>query len=363
MRIATLCLLLIITPLIAVGQNHGAALLVSECGGRPGRGCEKYSLVRFRFRNGVLVSKDLILTTDFTQVRYDLGKNHIYRNRYVITNWGDVVDIQDKKLLHDGRGKYVAAERDWIVQHESGTDFQGYSYYDLKMNRYRRLVVPTKWNLPGLLAPDQMKSADGEMGDSIWLHRFNQEKKLLGSGFFVNASTEASFLARPPVFWLNNTRLLTQRKNGEIVALQLDGTVSLIVTIPITTLNYSQPSFFRDPGGRIIYRCCGRSFEINVEEKSYTPHEWTTLGFGFDAQTETNPSYGHVIRYQGKEIGRLWASVWSAPAIEGYVAFEYGEVGSNLGYPKGIQVWSSANNKWTIIKKMRTPGIIGWIPE
>ena len=359
-----LCVSCVLTHIAAQNSPyHSAALLVSECGGAPGRSCEKYNLLRFRFRNGVLVSKDLILTTDYTQVRYDLGNNHIYRNRYVITNWGDVVDIQDKKLLHDGRGEYVAAEGDLIVQHESGTDFRGHSYYDLKQNRYRRFVVPIKWDLPGLLAPDQMKSVDGEMGDRIWLHHFNQEKKLLGSGFRVDQALESSFIGRPPVFWLDNTRILTQRDNGEIVVLQLDGTIRPIVKIPITTPNYSQPYFFRDPGGRIIYRCCSRTFVINVEEKSYTPHEWTTLGFGFDAQTETDPSYGHVIRYQGKEVGRLWASVWGAPAIDGYVAFEYGEVGSNLGYPKGIQVWSSANSKWTIIENKRSPRIIGWIPE
>ena len=361
MRIATLCFIVILVPLVVVGQNQSAALLVSECGGSGGR-CDRYNLVRFRFRNGVLVSKDLILSTDYTRVRYDLGKNHIYKNRYVITNWGDVVDIQDKKLLHDGHGKYVATEGDWIVQHESGTEFRGHYYYDLKANRYRRFVVPTKWDLPGLLAPDQLKSVDGEMGDSIWLHRFDRGKQLLGSGFRVDQALESSFIGHPPVFWLDNTRVLTQRDNGDIVVLQLDGTVIPIVKIPITTPNYSQPFFFRDPGGRIIYRCT-RTFVINVEEKSYTPHEWTTLGFGFDAQTEKDPSYGHIIRYQGKEIGRLWASVWGAPATDGHVAFEYGDVGSNLGYPKGIQVWSSANNNWTTIGNMRIPRIIGWVPE
>lgn len=102
---------------------------------------------------------------------------------------------------------------------------------------------------------------------------------------------------------------------------------------------------------------------INVEEKSYTPHEWITLGFGFYAERNRSRSYGHVIRYEDKEIGRLWASVWSAPATDGYVAFEYGEVGSNLGYPKGIQVWSSANGKWTVIDNQWVSRIIGSVTE
>lgn len=93
------------------------------------------------------MSKDLILSTDTTLARYDLGENHIYRNRYVITNWGDIVDIQNKRLLHDGLGDFVAAEGDRIIQHVNNMNVEGYFYYDLKTNQYRRLLVPTKWAL------------------------------------------------------------------------------------------------------------------------------------------------------------------------------------------------------------------------
>jgi hypothetical protein len=149
-------LFLMIAPMIVVGQNQRAALLAVECEAVAGL-CSKESLVRFRFENGVLVGKDLILTTDTSRVRYDLGENHIYRNRYVITNWGDIVDIQNKKLLHKGDGKYVAAEGDRIINYVSRTGSEGHFYYDLASKRYQRLHGPTKWALPGVLSPDQSK--------------------------------------------------------------------------------------------------------------------------------------------------------------------------------------------------------------
>jgi hypothetical protein len=360
-RIGTLACLILIAPLIVHGQQRSVSLLVSECGSVRGV-CQYDKLVRFRFRNGVLMSKDLILSTDISLARYDLGKNHVYRNRYVITNWGDIVDIRNKRLLHDGQGKFVAAEGDRVIQHVAGINVEGYFYYDLKTDQYRRLLGPTKWALPGVLSPDQSKSVEGG-SDNIWLHSLIQNKKLLGSGFFIQQAMEASFMPKAPVFWLDNTRVLSQRNNGEIVVVQLDGTVTPIVKFPVTGPNYTDPYFFRDRDDRIIYVCSGQSFVINVEEKSYTPHEWITLGSGFYAETKVNPSYGHVIRYEENEIGRLWASVWRAPATDGYVAFEYGEVGSNLGYPKGIQVWSTANGKWTVIDTKRVSRIIGWVTE
>ena len=314
---ATLFCLLLIAPLTAVAQTQDVALIAVECVAVKGL-CEQQNLVRFRFRNGVLVSQDVILNTKTAQVRFDLNKNQLYRNRYVISRWGDIVDIQNKQVLHEGDGEYVATEGDRIIQRLNNSDTKGYFYYDLKTKRYRRLPKLTKWELPGLLSPDQTKSLVGH-NDSIWLHRLGQPKKLLGSGFFVQAEVYVSFSARPSVFWLDNTRILTQRNNGEVVVLQLDGTVTPIVKIPINEPNDAEPSFHRDLDGRIIYRVSGRTYVINVDEKSYLPHEWSTLGYGFDAENKLNASYGHVVRYRGKEIGRLWASVWGAPTIDGYV--------------------------------------------
>lgn len=350
---------LLIAPLLVVGQNHGVSLLAVECEAVEGS-CARQSLVRFRFRDGVLVSKDLILTSDTAQVRYDLGENHIYENRYVITNSGDVVDIQNKELLHEGIGVYVATEGDRVIQYVNQTDIRGHFYYDLKSHRYQRISGPNKWALPGTLSPDRTKSVDGG-ATNIWLHRLGHKRKLLGSGFFVQADMRVSFLSQPPFFWLDNTRILSQRNNGEVVVVEIDGTVTPIVKIAVKEENLTAPYFFRDREGRIIYECCGESFVINLEEKSYKRNDWPALGFGFDATNNSNPAHGHVIRYQGKEIGKVWASIWSAPTISGHIAFAYGEVGSNLRYPKGIKVWSEANGQWTTIDLKWLNQVIGWI--
>ena len=283
---ATIFFLLLIAPFTALAQNQRASLLAAECESIRGS-CEIQHLVRYKFDNGALVSRDVILSAPVKQISYNLGENHIYRNRYVITNWGDIVDIQNKKHIHNGEGKYVATEGDRIVHHLTNVNVKGYFYYDLKSGRYARLPVPTKWALPGTLSPDQTKSVEGH-NDEIWLHSLKQKKRLLGSGFNIQAEEVVSFMSRPPVFWLDNDRILSQRNNGEIVVVQLDGAVTPIVKIPVPQANYNEPDFFRDRDGLIIYACCGRSFVINVEEKSYRPHEWSTLGFEFDVSVERN---------------------------------------------------------------------------
>lgn len=358
-----LCFLLIGVSITVEGQmaSRNVALLAVECEAEDGV-CEKQNLVRFHFKNGELISKDIIFTSQTTDVRFDLGQNRIYQNKYVISSWGDIVDIQNKSLLHKSKGEYVGAEGNQIIIKVNRIDIEGYFYFDLERKNYARLSLPSKWTLPGLLSPDQTKSVEGG-AFNVWLHRLKRKEKLLGSGFYVQSDISSSGTSRPPLFWLDNERVLTQKNNGEIVVLGIDGKITPVVKIPNEEPAFSQPYFVRDGAGKIIYECSGKSFSLDVENKTYTPYKWVALSSQFEAENERNKSYGHIIRFQGKEIGKLWGSVWNAPTTNDYFAVEYGAVGSNLGYPDGIKVWSSANGKWTTIELKWLNNIIGWIDE
>ena len=208
------------------------ALLVAECEAVKGA-CEFQHLVRYGFRNGEQVSREVILSGRTTSVRYDLGQNHIYQNRYVITNWGDVVDVLNRKLLHEGDGEYVATENERVIERVHKNATKGFFFYDLKSGTYSRLKDPGKWGLPGLLSPDQTKSVSAdELGSgSIWLYTLSGRKKLLASGFTAN-SYGCDF-PKPPLLWLDNDRVLTQRSDGKLVILGMRGEVAPLVTIPI----------------------------------------------------------------------------------------------------------------------------------
>jgi hypothetical protein len=338
--------------------NKGISLIAVECVAEKGV-CERQRLVSFRFKSGEYVGKEVILTTP-DEVTFNLGQNRIYKNRYIISHWADIIDFQTKKVLHIGKGEFIGIENERVIQHLNKVDVEGYFFYDLTSNKYARLNKPGKWRLQGLLSPDQTKTAEGG-GYNIWLHSLDKKEHLLGSGFFVQADMSSSVTSKPPLYWLDNERILTQKNNGEIVLLKTDRTITPIVKIPVEDENFSQPLIYKDRDGNIVYRCCNQAFSIDVERKSYKPYEWIGLGNGFSAEEKRDKSYGHIIRFNGDEIGRLWGSVWSAPTTDGFIAIEYGKVGSNLGYPDGIKVWNSRNRKWTTFELDGLMEIIGWL--
>jgi hypothetical protein len=326
-------------------------------------GVRRCDLVRYRFRDDELVGKDLILSSNEPYFFGVSGGNRIHANRFVITRWGSVVDIEQKIVLHKGEGNFLGIEGDGVFIRANRVDQQGYFYYDLRTRKYMPLEKPGKWALQGSKAqsPDGKTIAVVESGSnggtSIRLHRLDGRRELLGSGFAFEES-ETSDGAPPtslPLLWLDNDRILTQKSNGKLVVVRMDKSKESLVDIPIDEKPVSPPSLFWDAEKKVIYTCGRKAFIIDVKDRRFRTYEWMALGHGFDGEYNQNPRYGRILRHNGKEIGRWWCQVWRAPTAEGYLAVPYGPVGSIYGEPRGVKVWGGKEGKWTTIN--------GWVEE
>ena len=104
-------------------------------------------LIRYNFVNGVLSGQETVISvptkkvgTSGDYVRFDMGKNTIYKNRYVITAIGNVIDIQTKKLLVADRGELIACRGDSIIFYTNDI-FKGkyYSVLNTKTEKYSKV--------------------------------------------------------------------------------------------------------------------------------------------------------------------------------------------------------------------------------
>ena len=91
---------------------------------------------------------------------------------------------------------------------------------------------------------------------------------------------------------------------------------------------------------------------------------WYDLGHGFKAEirytdSDKNP-INRKISYQGKVIGEFWFSN-EVKTTDGAIAIEYGPLGSNLGYPEGLAVWTEESQTWTKIEFNFLQAFIGWV--
>jgi hypothetical protein len=225
-----LLLFFALAPAISQAQQNYSLLLVEF--GKDSNGEQTQTLVRYRFAGGVLVAKDNILTRRTLELRYDLGQNQIYQNRYVITHWGDVIDLATRQLRFKSRGSLVGIDKsaDSVIVRVNHIDDEGVYAFDLASHDYWRLEHPGLWASQGLLSPSGKLAAMGD-ADKIWLQRPGGKKVLLGDRFLRTGTFSCSDLARPTFVWADDNRLLTQRDNGQLVLVDVTGKVEPLLTI------------------------------------------------------------------------------------------------------------------------------------
>jgi hypothetical protein len=135
----------------------------------------------------------------------------------------------------------------------------------------------------------------------------------------------------------------------------INQTIGNIDSVPNALTN---AYFYYDKRGDLIYKCAGGYYKIDFSGKKIEPYKFGNCGNQFEIELNGD-SLGHTIKFNGSEIGKLWCNLL-VETTPGFIAVEYGEVGSNLGYPKGIKVWNSSAG-WTTIDIPWISDLIGWI--
>jgi hypothetical protein len=320
----------LVPPVCATEQNY--SLILAEYG-KDASGEQTQTLVRYHFQQGVMVKKESVLTTKTSDLRYDLGGNWIYDDKYVVTRWDDVVDLTTGKRLHQIPATLAASSKN--------------SNRDVDQE-------------PRGVSPNGQLTVNGNFGE-IWLNRPNGSRTLLGSDFFREGTVYCNSLLKPSFLWFDDRHILTQRGNGHLVIVDLQGKSEPLVNIPNVEAPACGPDLERDDEGHIYYREREKAWLINVVERTFEPYVWESKGNGFDLEYQRDPAYGNAIRYEGVEIGRWWCG--SAVTGPRRIALEYGAVGSNLGYPEGVKVWSEESGQWSTIKPEWLTAIIGWVRD
>jgi hypothetical protein len=346
-------------------------------------------LVSYNFIDGKLTSKDTVLSAPTSKgkhqgsyVRYDLGYNFVYKNRYVISGIGNVIDIQSKSLVMEESDDLIETRGDSIIFHrENIINGTGYLVCDIKNQTYGLVKDKHFMAVMGTNSPNHLWGLEidkSELPYKIIRYDINNGREVLinncGTGTLL--SSYASTMPNVPVYWIDNQCFLyatystsEHRIEGikatvTIHKFSLDTKDSEIVAeIASVPPALSTSNFSTDPEGKIIFYCAKGQFVIDIDEKKTVPYKMSSVDNDFSIENNSNDDYGRIIAFQGNEIGRVWCTYYNAKTTTEFIGVEYGDIGSNLGYPIGVKVWSSLTKTWTNIEIPWLSGFIGWIEK
>ena len=172
-------------------------------------------LVNYVFVDGAMVSRETIVSLPTQKVgvkgnyvRFDLGKNRIYRSRYVVTGIGNVIDIKTKKLLVEERGDFVAFSGDSIIFYTNDI-FKGkyYSVLNLKTEKFGKVENANYNPLP---RPDvEVDETTKPFGISAYYVNGKQDILVKDAGYGEAQPLLGEDVKRKfQIFWLDNSSFL-----------------------------------------------------------------------------------------------------------------------------------------------------------
>lgn len=389
MRLFLLALLIINFHSISA-QDKIQKLIVAEF--MEGNGAYNY-VTSYNFKNGIFIGKDTIIQVGdrkdgfiTPRVSFDDYRGIIHKNRYYIPSYGSVIDLKQKSIIKTADGDSfvnIHNDSDTIIFHRSN-EYTGKGYLSLNLNstEYGFIPEPT-WFKPrnGRSNPNNMLYLELDRSNlpyKIWLNDYIGNRKLIipdvksGPAMYSDAqfpNIETHWINNNSFLYVIHHRLQDSIKKSRFhkvemrkydINTEIDEEFFTHDSLPIGIIN---GYFTVDPTNRILHKASSNDYYlVDVLNKKVTLNNRFNINPNFEYSSKTSQNdFDRTFFFKAKEIGNKWSAI--AKATKNSIAIDYGEHGSNLGYPKGIQIWTKETNKWLVIDIPWINAILGWVEE
>jgi hypothetical protein len=332
-------------------------------------------LVKIPFTGGIAGTQEKVMDIATQQpgdkvprIRFDLGPNQVYRNRWVITAYGNVIDLVQKEVLVDQHDQFISASGDSLVFYTNDI-FKGkyYSWVNLATGEYKKIEKPSFSAKTGRDVEADCSSRNYK----IFLYPPSAPKIELvrDAGYGEDISLIPGARQQCPIFWLNNDEFIYPNYSAEknYVAIWKVNAVTKeqekVGEIDRLPENHKLSRFYRAPDGVIVYECSRGHFSIDLKRKVAEEMKDLPEGNEFTIASDETPGKGRKIRHKGTEIGTYFCDPFAATTAEGLIAFPFEIAMGEEHYLQGAAVWSAAAAKWKTIGDSDLAAVVGWVEE
>lgn len=364
-----LYILFLLAPFCMFPQSASESLIVVHYD--PAKKAELNQFIyRYNYVNNVYAGREKIMEVtgrknEKDYIRADKGDNVLYKDRYLITGMGNILDLKEKKVLHDGSARLVRCSNDSIIFFTNDI-FKGkfYSYFDLKANSYAEIKSLTFKPIVGQdVEFDRAKSPY-----KLYYYPQNKPKVLLmedaGHG---GVSATNSKMYDIPIYWIDNDNFLFP--NIRITDLEgsiIKYTLSSKTAKPIGVFNSTAkvpPTYkiVRGPSGSFVeFYFKDKLFLINPVKETMLQSFYKEIDANFSIEVEEK-SVGRGIWYKGKEIGKDHFDLKNIKTSANYAAIVKEIIMGDESYQQGMSVYNVYKGKWEAIDGEEVACLVGWI--
>ncbi len=328
-------------------------------------------IYRYNYVNNVYTGREKIMTVigrknDKDYVRCDKGENVLYKDRYLISGSGNVIDLKEKKVLHDGTATLVRCSNDSIIFFTNDA-FKGkyYSYLNLKNNAYEEIKNLSFRPILGQdIEFDRSKSPY-----KLYYYPQNKPKVVLMEDAGHGGVSSTHKLAGIPVYWLDNTTFLfpnikITNLEGTIVKYNLTTQTAKEIGKFNSTSNLSSNFKIQKANGNMLveFYFKDKYYLVNPAKETMLQSNYKEIDSNFSIEIEEKPT-GRGVWYKGKEIGKDHFDLKNFKSSANYAAIVKEITMGDETYQQGMSVYNVYKGKWESLDGEDVACLIGWIKQ
>ena len=363
-----LCTLFIIGFGNLQSQNEKYSLIVVHIDASGGASF-KQKIVSYHFLNGVYQGREDLLTVqgklkEKDYVRTDIGTNIIYKNRYVVTGIGNIIDLRDKKVVFDQKANLVRLSNDSAIYYTNDV-FKGkfYSVYNFKTNQYSEVKS---------LLFKAMEGHDIEFDKGMQPYKLNfypNDKKfqLMADAGWGQIITTDGRKPDPQVWWMNNHEFIyTQfnKDNSEVTFVKVNLTTRANSVVGKGSIKQQNSvGYFTEVNPSLAtYMFGDKKFLIDAAKNTVTELLFTYPEDGFSVECKKMP-YGHIIKLNDKEIGKYQFQLKNVKTEHNIMGLVKELIIGTDSYQQGLAVWNNNKPGWEKVDAEDVITLIGWVKD
>lgn len=334
-----------------------------------GKTAFKQRVFSYHFLNGSFIGRDEIISFNGKKdgkdyIRTDRGTNTMYKNRYLITGIGNIIDLTDKKILFDGKAHLMRCSNDSAIFYTNDV-FKGkfYSVYNFSTGTYgevKDLVFKTKYGR------DVEYDKSSKPFQILYFPPAKPRVTLVKDAGYGQSRATDNYIPDPPLFWIDNDNFMYtyyNKENTEVAFYKVNvdsKKTTLIGKMPLG-MEIGLAELIKINSDQVVFKLGNHQFFIDLDSETITDLEYTKPVYGFSYECKHNPKYGHAISLYGKEVGKFQFLPKNFAAGDNIAGFVKEMVIGHESYQQGMMVWNAMKQKWVAVDSDEVLTLIGWI--
>lgn len=329
----------------------------------------KQVIYKYNFVNHIYTGKEAIMTIHGNKegkeyLRFDEGGNKLYQNRYLISPKGCILDLQEKKVLHDAPAKLVKCTNDSVIFYINDI-FSGayYSYYNLTKKQYADISDSNYKPTPGQnVEIDQHKSPY-----KLTYYPKGKEKQVLMEDAGHGGVAANGNKVEVPIYWIDDDSFLfpfikITDLEGSIVKYTISTkTQKVIGSFNSTAKIPTSFCFETKKNGLVEFMFKDKLHLIHPLKESMLISFYKDIENDFSVSVDAKPGIGRLIYHKGVEVGKNNFELNNFRASENYAAIICNIKMGESAKKRNLSVYSIFKGKWESIYTDNIVSIEGWI--